>query len=324
MIESINLQKSFGNTQVFKDINLKIEEGDIYGLVGRSGAGKSTFLRCINGLEKYDSGSLMIDGIEVRDYYNKGIREFRKNIGMIFQHFSLMNRKTVYENIALPMECWKYNKKDIDKRVKELLELVGLEEKMNDKPKILSGGQKQRVAIARALALNPKILLCDEATSALDPKTTSSILKLLRDINEKLGITIVVVTHQMSVIREICTKVGILEHGELLTKGDVEDIFLQQPQSLINLLGEEENSILPSKGKNIRMFYRKEDIATNIISRMARKSDVDFSIVWGKLEKYRDGVLGSIVINTEEENVGIITDYLTTLGIKWRLIDNGQ
>ena len=192
MIEITNLQKTFEDSDltVLKDISLKIEDGDIYGLVGRSGAGKSTLLRCINGLTGYQKGNLKVDGCEVKELSGIRLREFRKNIGMIFQQFSLLERKTVYENVALPMECWGWTRQKRDQKVKELLELVGLKEKMNVKPRTLSGGQKQRVAIARALTMDPKILLCDEATSALDPKTTNSILDLLLKINKELKITI--------------------------------------------------------------------------------------------------------------------------------------
>ncbi|AFS78158.1 D-methionine ABC transporter ATP-binding protein MetN [Gottschalkia acidurici 9a] len=322
MIEISNLQKSFGKVSVLKDINLTINDGDIYGLIGRSGAGKSTLLRCINGLETYDSGSLKIDKFEVKSHGEREIREFRKNIGMIFQHFSLMQRKTVYENIALPMECWGYKKDEIDKKVKELLELVDISDKINDKPRSLSGGQKQRVAIARALSLDPKILLCDEATSALDPKTTKSILSLLREINKKLGITIVIVTHEMSVVRQVCNKVSVLDKGKIAAKGNVEDIFLDQPESLRDLLGEEDDEVLPKKGVNIRLVYSKSDISDSIVSSMARKLDIDFSIVWGKLEKYRDSVLGSVVINTEKENEELITNYLDDIGVKYEVIKN--
>lgn len=203
MIEICDLNKSFGELNVLKNINLTIPTGEIYGLVGRSGAGKSTLLRCMNGLEGYDSGSVKIDGIEVKDRDKDEMRDLRKEMGMIFQTFSLVSRRSVYQNVALPLKCWKYPKQEIDKRVKELLELVEITEKVDERPEVLSGGQKQRVAIARALALNPKILLCDEATSALDPKTTQSVLNLLQDINRKLGLTIVVVTHQMEVIRRL-------------------------------------------------------------------------------------------------------------------------
>ena len=169
MIEISNLQKCYGDIKVLRDINVEIHKEDIYGLLGVSGAGKSTLLRCINGLESYEGGSLKVNGVEVKDLNEKELREFRKNIGMIFQQFSLLERKTVYENVALPMNCWGYKKQDIDKKVKELLNLVELGDKLNSKPRELSGGQKQRVAIARALTLNPQILLCDEATSSLDP-----------------------------------------------------------------------------------------------------------------------------------------------------------
>lgn len=324
MIKISKLQKSFGDTKVLKDITITIEKRDIYGLIGKSGAGKSTLLRCINALESYDEGSLSIDNQEIKDYRGEEIREFRKNIGMIFQHFSLMERKTVYQNIALPMECWGYKKNEIHKRVKELVEIVGISDKINDKPRTLSGGQKQRVAIARALSLNPKVLLCDEATSALDPKTTKSILALLSEINKKLGITIVLVTHEMSVVRQICNRVSVLDKGKIVVKGNVEDIFLNQPECLKDLLGEEEDEVLPNKGVNIRLIYSKEDIANSIVSTMARKLDIDFSIVWGKLEKYREVVLGSVVINTEESNKELIINYLRDIDVDYEVIRNGQ
>lgn len=218
MIEILNLQKFYGDTKVLRDINVEIDKGDIYGLLGVSGAGKSTLLRCINGLESYEAGSLKVNDVEVKNLNEKELRAFRKNIGMIFQQFSLLERKTVYENVALPMECWGYKKQDIDKKVKELLELVELGDKIKSKPKELSGGQKQRVAIARALTLDPQILLCDEATSALDPSITNSILELLKKINRELGITIVVVTHQMNVVKQVCNKMAILSKGNLEAK----------------------------------------------------------------------------------------------------------
>lgn len=321
MIEINNLQKSFGSIKVLKNINLTINDGEIYGLVGRSGAGKSTLLRCINGLEKFDSGSLKIDGAEVNKHSNKGIRELRKNIGMIFQDFSLMERKTVYQNVALPMECWGYKKAAIDRQVSELLKLVDIEDKINQKPRVLSGGQKQRVAIARALSLNPKILLCDEATSALDPKTTNSILLLLKKINETLGIAIVLVTHQMPVVRQICHKVSILEYGEISAKGTVSSIFLNQPQSLKNLVGEEFEGYVPEKGKDLKITYFESSINSRLLSNMARQLNVGFSIASAKLEKYRDGVLGSVVINVDEDNVKAVVEYLTDSQVRCEALD---
>lgn len=323
MIEIRNLQKSYNNTAILKNISLVIQDSEIYGLVGRSGAGKSTLLRCLNGLEKYDSGSLKIDGFEIKQHSEQKIRHFRKNIGMIFQHFSLMERKTVYQNVALPMQCWGYKNDDIDKRVRELLKVVELEEKINDKPRMLSGGQKQRVAIARALSLNPKILLCDEATSALDPKTTQSILALLKRINETFNIAIVVVTHQMSVVRKICHKVSILERGAISASGPASSVFLEQPQSLKNLLGEEDDELIAGPGKMIKIIYSESSDNNRLLSDMARQLNVGFSLSGAKLERYRDAVLGSLVITVDDERMQDIGQYLTERGISWEELSNG-
>ena len=212
MISIKNLNKHYGDIKVLNNISIDIKKGEIFAIVGHSGAGKSTLMRCINGLEEYTDGSLIVNNKEIKNLRKNELREFRKNIGMIFQHFSLIQRKTVFENIALPMQLWGYKKEEISKKVKELLVLVGLEEKTDVFPNQLSGGQKQRVAIARALTLNPDILLSDEATSALDPNTTTSILNLLKQINEKLNITIVLVTHEMEVVKQIAQKALLLEH----------------------------------------------------------------------------------------------------------------
>ncbi|MBP3915511.1 MULTISPECIES: methionine ABC transporter ATP-binding protein [unclassified Clostridium] len=319
MIKINNVHKSFNGIEVLKDITLEIKKGEVFGLVGHSGAGKSTLLRCINGLETYDKGSILVNEYEeVKELSNKSVRSFRKNLGMIFQHFSLLERRNVYDNVALPLECWGYSKADIDKRVSELLELVGLSDKKKSKPRELSGGQKQRVAIARALALNPNILLCDEATSALDPNTTKSILALLRDINEKLGITIIIVTHQMEVVKEICQRVAIMEGGQVMAVGKTEDLFLKNSKALKALIGEEE--ILPSQGINIRLFFPKDNSNDSIITAMARELDIDFSIVWGKLERFRDDVLGSLVINIKENQKDKVVKYLTSKNMPWEVI----
>lgn len=318
MIDIKNVVKYFGQDQVLKDVSLEIGQGEIFGIVGHSGAGKSTILRCINGLESYDSGSVAVNSREVKDLTEKEIREFRKNIGMIFQNFSLLNRRNVWENVALPMETWGYGKNEIEKRVKELLALVGLEDKAKSRPKELSGGQKQRVAIARALTLQPSILLCDEATSALDPKTTKSILQLLKEINEKLGITIVIVTHQMEVIKEACAKVALMEDGKVIQAGKVEEIFLNPSKEMENLLGEEE--VLPEEGVNIKIFFPKELSQNSIITSMARELNIDFSIVWGKLEKFSVGVLGSLVINVAEVEKQKVYNYLNEKNVHWEVI----
>lgn len=210
MINLVNVRKSFGELEVLKDINLQIHEKEIYGIIGQSGAGKSTLLRCINGLETYDSGTITVDGTAVDENDKKQLRQLRKDMGMIFQNFNLLSRLDVYDNVALPLHFWNENPntEENKKKIEHLIELVGLKDKMHERPENLSGGQKQRVAIARALVNDPKILLCDEATSALDPRITHGILELLKQINEELGITIVVVTHQMEVVKQICQRVA--------------------------------------------------------------------------------------------------------------------
>lgn len=323
MIEIRNLKKCFGELQVLSDINLTIARGEIYGLVGRSGAGKSTLLRCINGLESYDEGSLMVDGVEVKNLCNRAAREFRREIGMIFQQFSLLSRMTVYQNVALPMACWKYGKAEIDKQVKQLVELVGIPDKLHSRPSELSGGQKQRVAIARALSMSPKILLCDEATSALDPQTAKSIISLLNQINQELGITIVIVTHQMSVLRSSCEHISILENGRMADSGPVEEIFLKQPQSLRNLIGAKD-VVLPQSGINLRILLSKETSDQPIITRMARELQTDFMILGGEMESYRNSVLGSLIINIADQNLPAVTQYLNAHQVVWKLIDRSE
>jgi D-methionine transport system ATP-binding protein len=318
MIQVSGVSKSFGNNKVLDNVSLKIEQGEIFGIVGHSGAGKSTLLRCLNGLEGYADGSIVVMDREVKGLNSKALREFRKEMGMIFQNFNLLNRVNVYENVALPMQLWDVPKEEIKERVHSLLKLVGLEEKINSYPRELSGGQKQRVAIARALSLQPKILLCDEATSALDPKTTKSILQLLREINQKLNITVIIVTHQMEVIKEVCSRVALMEDGQVKALGGVEDLFLEPTHELKDLMGEEE--ILPKEGANIKIFFPKEQSQRSIITSMARELDIDFSIVWGKLERFREDVLGSLVINVEEKYEEQIFDFLKRQSVNWEVI----
>lgn len=326
MIVVQNLKKVYeDNVTVLEDINMVIEDGDIYGLVGRSGAGKSTLLRCINGLTDYQEGSLTVDGCEICNLQEKELREFRKNIGMIFQQFSLLERKTVYQNVALPMECWKFSKEERDKKVIELLKLVGLEDKMHVKPRQLSGGQKQRVAIARALTMNPRILLCDEATSALDPKTTNSILDLLIEINRKIGITIVVVTHQMEVVQKVCKHISILEHGCIAAQGEVKEIFMKQPPALKRLLGTE-NVKLPDTGVNVQIAYFVNHVQDGeLIADMTQTLDVKPSIVDGQIQEYQNERFAIFVINIEHQTeIDEITKYLDKKKITWRILDKVQ
>ncbi|HFL2406960.1 TPA: methionine ABC transporter ATP-binding protein [Clostridioides difficile] len=320
MISIKNVNKYYGKIQVLKDVSIEIESGEIFGIIGHSGAGKSTLLRCINGLEEYQEGSVLVSDKEVKSLNEKQMRDLRKELGMIFQHFSLLERKTVFDNVALPLECFGYSKAEIKKRVLELLEVVGISEKKNDKPRNLSGGQKQRVAIARALALNPQVLLCDEATSALDPNTTKSILSLLEDINKKLGITIIVVTHQMEVIKQICGRVAIMENGEVLEVGDTEEIFLRNTKGLRKLIGEE--SIILPKGTNIKILFPKDISNEAIITTMARELNIDVSIIFGKLEQFKDDILGSLIINISDKSGEQVKQYLTSKGIRWEEIIN--
>ena len=234
MIELKHICRDFGEGKLtihaVNDVSLTVDSGDIFGVIGFSGAGKSTLVRCINLLERPDSGTVLIDGVEMTALKPRELREARKKIGMIFQHFNLMPSRTVGENIAYPLKGSGLSRQEIRDRVRELLKLVELEEKENAYPSQLSGGQKQRVAIARALANDPKVLLCDEATSALDPQTTLNILDLLKDINERLGITILMITHELDAIRYSCDKMAVLENGQITESGAVADIF-RNPQS---------------------------------------------------------------------------------------------
>lgn len=229
-IRTENLYKSFrtkgNNVQVLKGINLEVQKGDIYGVVGFSGAGKSTLVRCINRLEEPDSGKVFIGETEITALSKRELATKRRKIGMVFQSFNLFDAKTVFENIAYPLELEKAKKKDIQKRVDELLELVGLTEKKHAYPGQLSGGQKQRVGIARALANNPDVLLSDEATSALDPQSTLAILDLLRKINKELGLTIILITHELEVVKYLCNNVAVIEDGIIVEEGEVRNIFL--------------------------------------------------------------------------------------------------
>ncbi|NOH14915.1 methionine ABC transporter ATP-binding protein [Clostridium cochlearium] len=318
MIQIKDVGKQFGNIKVLKNISLDIKEGEIFGIIGRSGAGKSTLLRCLNGLENYDEGSITVMGKEVKNLNDLELRKLRKDMGMIFQSFNIMNSKNVYDNIALPLQIWKKDKKYIDEKVKELLKLVGLENKAKSFPRELSGGQKQRVAIARALTMEPKVLLCDEATSALDPETTKSILKLIQKINEQLKITVVVVTHQMEVIREICNRIALIDGGEVSAYGEVKDLFLRPEGELKKIIEQEE--LLPDEGVNIKLFFPSNVSEQSVITSMARELNIDFSIVWGKLESFRQEVLGSLIINIEENKKEAICEYLSKKSIPWEVI----
>ena len=317
MIKIENLTKFYGDTQILFDINLEVKKGEIFAIVGHSGAGKSTLLRCINGLESYQGGSLKVFDQEIKNLDETQQRHLRRDVGMIFQHFALMARKNVFENVATPLKFWGYKSGETEKKVRELLNLVGLENKANSYPSELSGGQKQRVAIARALALNPKILLSDEATSALDPNTTNQILELLEKINKELDISVVIVTHEMEVVKSIAKRAILLEGGKIIGSGSIEELFLKPDEKMKEFLGEVE--ILPSTGTNIRLFFPKEVAQNSVITHMARSLNIDFNIVWGKLEKLNDNVLGSLVINIDEKDKENVLNYIKQSGVLWEV-----
>lgn len=317
MIKIENLTKFYGDTQILFDINLEVKKGEIFAIVGHSGAGKSTLLRCINGLESYQGGSLKVFDKEIKNLDETQQRHLRRDVGMIFQHFALMARKNVFENVATPLKFWGYKSDETEKRVRELLNLVGLESKVKSYPSELSGGQKQRVAIARALALNPKILLSDEATSALDPNTTNQILELLEKINKELEISVVIVTHEMEVVKSIAKRAILLEGGKIIGSGSIEELFLKPDEKMKEFLGEVE--ILPSTGTNIRLFFPKEVAQNSVITHMARSLNIDFNIVWGKLEKLNDNVLGSLVINIDEKDKENVLNYIKQSGVLWEV-----
>ncbi len=317
MIKIEKLSKFYGDTQILFDINLGVKKGEIFAIVGHSGAGKSTLLRCINGLESYQGGSLKVFDKEIKNLDETQQRHLRRDVGMIFQHFALMARKNVFENVATPLKFWGYKSDETEKRVRELLNLVGLENKAKSYPSELSGGQKQRVAIARALALNPKILLSDEATSALDPNTTNQILELLEKINKELDISVVIVTHEMEVVKSIAKRAILLEGGKIIGSGSIEELFLKPDEKMKEFLGEVE--ILPSTGTNIRLFFPKEVAQNSVITHMARSLNIDFNIVWGKLEKLNENVLGSLVINIDEKDKENVLNYIKQSGVLWEV-----
>ncbi len=322
MIQIQNVKKSFNNTEVLKDISMEIEKGEIFGIIGQSGAGKSTLLRCINGLEKYDQGSILVDGTKVDIKDKKNLRNLQKRMGMIFQGFNLLERLDVYANVALPMKFWGIptNTPEAKEKILNLIKLVGLEEKVHSKPRELSGGQKQRVAIARALVLDPDFLLCDEATSALDPEITKGILALLQKINKEMGITIIVVTHQMEVVKQICKKVAFLSQGKVLAVGKPEQLFVWPKEREIRDFLREESDKLPTTGVNLKLFFFGEGNQRPIVTQMSQELHTDFNICWAKLEDFREDVYGSLVLNMEEKDLERACAFLDSKGVTWEVI----
>ena len=305
MIELRNLSKSFatsaGEVSALRNVNLTINDGDIYGIIGMSGAGKSTLVRCINMLERPTEGSVLLDGRDLGALNKKELREVRRNVTMIFQGFNLMMQRNCLKNVILPLKLAGMDTRKAEARGLELLEIVGLRDKAKAYPAQLSGGQQQRVAIARALATDPKVLLCDEATSALDPKTTHQILELIRDINKKLGITVIVITHQMSVVQEICNRVAILEHGEVVEEGEVAQVFANpKAEATRNLVYPEmaDSAVLGNvHGQRVRIIFNGAIAAREpLIARMAMEVGVAASILGASTRSVGDRAYGYILL----------------------------
>ena len=298
MIELTHISKDFASggrtVHAVQDVSLSIGKGEIFGIIGFSGAGKSTLVRCINLLERPTSGSVTVDGKEMTALSARELRQARKKIGMIFQHFNLMPSRTVFGNVAYPLRGSGLSREQIADKVHRLLELVGIGDKAEAYPKQLSGGQKQRVAIARALANDPNVLLCDEATSALDPQTTKAILRLLKNLNEKLGITVVIITHEMAVVKEICDRVAVMEHGRVVEQGEVFNVFADPRQEItrsfihttsnlrkIEELIEEDSPVVQLKPGEliVRLSYIQRNVSEPLISTVSRKFDITLNII---------------------------------------------
>ncbi len=324
MIELKNITKTFqidgGSVEALKDVSLTINDGDIYGIIGMSGAGKSTLVRCINMLERPTEGSVIIDGCDIGSLSPKELREKRRNITMIFQGINLLMQRSCLKNICFPLELAGMPKQEAKKKALELLETVGLPDKANAYPAQLSGGQQQRIAIARALATNPQVLLCDEATSALDPKTTHSILELIKDVNIKTGITVIIITHQMSVVEEICNHVAILDNGEIVENGLVSDVF-SKPQSDAArrlVFPEGAQDIIAESGDEpkIRVVFNGAKAANiPLISQMAIDKGIISNILGASTKAIGDRAYGNILLGIPggKEQMQAAVEYLSSI-----------
>ena len=331
MIELTHISKDFASggrtVHAVQDVSLSIGKGEIFGIIGFSGAGKSTLVRCINLLERPTSGSVTVDGKEMTALSARELRQARKKIGMIFQHFNLMPSRTVFGNVAYPLRGSGLSREQIADKVHRLLELVGIGDKAEAYPKQLSGGQKQRVAIALALANDPNVLLCDEATSALDPQTTKAILRLLKNLNEKLGITVVIITHEMAVVKEICDRVAVMEHGRVVEQGEVFNVFADPRQEItrsfihttsnlrkIEELIEEDSPVVQLKPGEliVRLSYIQRNVSEPLISTVSRKFDIVLNIIFSDIAIVQNAPIGGTVaiISGEREQITQAIAYL--------------
>ena len=331
MIEFTHVSKDFGSgekmVRAVRDVSLTIQDGEIFGIIGFSGAGKSTLVRCINLLERPTNGTVVVDGKEMTALSPKELRLARRKIGMIFQHFNLMPSRTVFGNVAYPLQGQGLSKQAIQNKVRKLLKLVDIADKETAYPSQLSGGQKQRVAIARALANDPKVLLCDEATSALDPQTTKAILTLLKDLNQKLNLTIVMITHEMAVVKEICDHVAIMEHGQVVEQGEVFSLFAdpKQPitqnfihttsnlQKIEELIAEGSPVVQLQPGEVIvRLSYIQKNVSEPLISTLSQRFQISLNIIFADIEIVQDAPIGGTVaiLSGEREQITKAMEYL--------------
>ena len=331
MIEFTHVSKDFGTgekmVRAVRDVSLTIQDGEIFGIIGFSGAGKSTLVRCINLLERPTNGTVVVDGKEMTALSPKELRLARRKIGMIFQHFNLMPSRTVFSNVAYPLQGQGLSKQAIQNKVRKLLKLVDIADKETAYPSQLSGGQKQRVAIARALANDPKVLLCDEATSALDPQTTKAIFTLLKDLNQKLNLTIVMITHEMAVVKEICDHVAIMEHGQVVEQGEVFSLFAdpKQPitqnfirttsnlQKIEELIAEGSPVVQLQPGEVIvRLSYIQKNVSEPLISTLSQRFQISLNIIFADIEIVQDAPIGGTVaiLSGEREQITKAMEYL--------------
>ena len=324
-----------------KNVSLHVEPGDIYGIIGYSGAGKSTLVRTINLLQRPTKGNVVVNGVDLLKLKPKGLRAARKKIGMIFQHFNLMNTLSVFDNVAFPLKKSGKTKSEIEQKVLSLLELVGLEDKVNSYPRQLSGGQKQRVAIARALANDPDVLLCDEATSALDPKTTYSILELLQKVNVQLGITIVIITHEMQVVKEICNKVAVMEEGEVIEQGSVLEIFTNPERDLtkdfidtathINqgietVLSHEQLLNLKEGDYLVKISFVGASTGEPLITKLSTQFQVAANILFANVEIIQETPVGTLLVGLSGEKSGIenALSYIREQGVSVDVLEESK
>lgn len=318
MIELKGITKTYGGkkttTTALSGLNLTIGKGEIFGVIGHSGAGKSTLIRCINLLERPTEGEVWVNGVELTKLRKRELQQQRRKIGMIFQHFNLLSSATVYDNIAFPLTLIGTPKAAISEKVNELLVLVGLEEHQSKYPSQLSGGQKQRVGIARALASDPDVLLCDEATSALDPQTTDSILKLLLDINQKFGLTILLITHEMHVIQSICDRVAVIHQGGIVEEGPVTEVFLKPKhpvtREFINREGEEGIKLAssvshPEWTRLVKITFLGAKTYESVLSQVVRETGVNFAILQGTISTIKDVPYGQLTVSFEGADVDV-------------------